>query len=546
MRNSGKIVLSALLAIGLAMPMSAAQLETDIDDVSIEAGGTTTLRVRLSGDPADVKTLKFPSVPGLRIEYSGMERSFEYINGKSWSGAKLLFTITGLKRGTYRIPSFVFQRGKERMQSREVSLTVTAGGEDGTTAVADVKSAVELSSASAYVGQPVIMRYYIMTAGLRAAVNQFNDYPDTKGFAIKTIDDPAHEERRIREGDYEKAHLVTFALIPAGPGNYRVGGGSAVLTVEAPARRRGGPDFFGMNFPGFTRRQVLEFETRPLAILPLPAAGRPDNFQGDIGSFSIRADVPDGEITVFEEKKIAVTVEGAGNLATMTKPVLEREVPGLKVIAEEGESSISIEGGRLRGSKKFTYTLIPEKAGEVKAGRLRLSFFNPDSGRYETAETKEIAFVAKGDGTRQGVRFDDDAEKKIDLNPLYFVLIALALAGAIAFVTFWERRRFRMVAHGTDAQAGREDHPEVFQGRDYIAEAGRCAERNDRDGFLGSAEKALDQIKKGYGDAVSEGAGAAIARAKDEIYGYRFGRGAISPADMKRLLEEIVRLKASR
>ena len=549
LKNSGKIILCAALIIGLASASRAAQLETEIEDASIEVGDTTTLRVRISGDPGTIKPVKYPSVPGLKIEYSGMERSYEYVNGKSWSGVRLLFVVTALKKGRYRIPPFVFQRGNDKLESREATLTVMAGTSaasgrgDETAAVADIKSAVELSSAAAYIGQPVIMRYYLLTAGMRAAVHRFNDYPNTKGFAIKMLDDPAHGSSG-REGDYEKAHIVSFALIPAGAGMYRVGGGSALMSVETPARRNANDFFGGMNFPGFTRSQVLSFDTRPVTIMTLPAQGRPDHFQGDIGSFTMRADLPDGPVKVYEEKKITLVVEGTGNLITMTKPYLEREVPGLKVISEEGASSVTIDGGKLRGSRKFIYTLVPEKEGTVNPGRFRFSFFNPDSGRYETIETKEISFTVKSDGTRQGVRYDDEKEVRMDLNPLYLALIVLAVAGTIVLAVIWERKRYRLVASNNDQHQDEDEKQDISDNRDYHAEAARCVEQGDGEGFLRSAEKALEQIRKAVPGDSHGNTESAFARIREEIYGYKFGRGNIATEDMKRIFEEITKLKA--
>lgn len=547
LRNTGRLLVCAALALSLAPALGAGQLETEIDEAVIEVGESTSLKVKMSGDPGDVKPLKYPSVPGLRIEYSGMERSYEYINGRSWSGVKLIFTVTALRKGGYRIPSFVFRRGGQQMASREVALTVTGagaggGGEEGA-AAGDIKSSVELSSGTAYVGQPIIMRYYLLSSGLRATVHRFNEHPETRGFAIKMMEDPAHGRGSGRAGAYEKAHIVTFALIPAGAGAYRVGGGTATVSVEAPVRRRG-DDFFGFNFPGMARPQELPFDTKPVAIMALPAQGKPEKFQGDIGSFTMKAEYGTDQVKVYEEKKITVTVEGNGNLITMTKPYMEREVPGLKVISEEGESSLTLENGRLKGSRKFVFTLVPEKAGEINAGRIMFSFFNPDSGRYETAETKEISFAATGDGGRAGARFDnEEGGKQLDLNPLYFVLIVLAVAGTAVFVVLWERRRYSLVAAagGRDREEGPEKA--AVDETDYSAEAKGAAARGDSEGFLKAAEKALEQARGKFGGSVPEHAEKDMARIREEIYGYKFGRGSVAAEDMKRIIEDIEKLK---
>jgi len=86
LKRTGSILLSAAVLFAAAAPALPAQLETVLEEPAIEVGDSTTLRVKISGDPEDVKPVKYPSVPGLRIEYSGMQQSYQYINGKSWSG----------------------------------------------------------------------------------------------------------------------------------------------------------------------------------------------------------------------------------------------------------------------------------------------------------------------------------------------------------------------------------------------------------------------------------------------------------------------------
>jgi len=420
---------------------------------------------------------------------------------------------------------------------------LAGGGEEGS-AAGDIKSSVELSSGTVYVGQPIIMRYYLLSSGLRATVHRFNEHPETRGFAIKMVDDPAHGREGGRAGAYEKAHIVTFALIPAGAGTYRVGGGSATVSVETPIRRRR-DDFFGFNVPGMSRPQELPFDTRPVTIMPLPAQGKPEKFQGDIGSFTMKAEYGTEKVKVYEAATVNGDREGSGNLITMTKPYVEKDMPGLKVISEEGESSITLDGERLRGSRKFIYTLVPEKAGEINAGRIMFSFFNPDSGRYETAETKEISFVATGDGGKTGTRFDNEGEeKKLDLNPLYFVLIVLAVAGTVVFVVLWERRRYSLVTAAGGRERDDAAEKETADERDYSVDAAGAADRGDSEGFLKAAEKALEQARRMFGGSVPESAEKDIARIREEIYGYKFGRGSVAAEDMKRILAEIRKLKA--
>jgi hypothetical protein len=528
----------------LAVQLPAALLDTEIDDTMIEVGESTMIRVRLPGDPSDVKPLKYPSVPGLKIEYSGMQRSLQIINGKSWSGAELLFTVTALKQGKYRIPGFVFSRGKDMFQSRGITLSASAGRPGSRSAVMDIKPLVTLSAARSYVGQPVVMRYYILTSGINATLRGFEHIPDTKGFVIKKIDESDNDEPHMGELEYEKNHITSFALIPTEPGIHRVGGGKAVFSVDARIRRSREEDFFQFNFPAFSQTKTIDFETRPINTLPLPRQGMPDNFRGDIGLFTIKADYTDEMINVYGEKKVTVTVEGKGNLITMTRPALENMVDGLKVISEDGESSIKIAGSEITGSRKFLYTLIPEKSGTYECGNFKLSVFNPARGSYETLSTKNISFIAKGDAKKTGPGFDTEPEKKLDFNPLYFLFIVLALGGIIGFVIFWERKRYK-IATGDGGSVVEE---QIKQGgaemRDFQSDLARCVERGDGEYFLKTADKTLDLLLRGFEGAVPGEVEVAVNKIKGEIYRYKFGGGKIEHQDLKRIYEEITALIA--
>lgn len=79
------------------------------------------------------------------------------------------------------------------MKSAAVALTVTDTPEVSPSAgPRDIRSSVECSSTSLYVGQPVVLRYYVHVSGTNVRVHQFHEPPAAKGFVIKMIDDPVH------------------------------------------------------------------------------------------------------------------------------------------------------------------------------------------------------------------------------------------------------------------------------------------------------------------------------------------------------------------
>jgi hypothetical protein len=540
--NPGKILLCAAIFVNVGIQSNATLLEAELDHEHIDVGESTTLRIKLSGDLAVMKPLKYPSVPGLKIEDAGMQQSFQMINGRSWSGVELLFTVTALKKGTYRIPGFVFQHGKETIRSRDVTLAVTGGSAPASGMGAGIIPSIEISSSVAYVGQPVIMRYFIKASGNKAELQYFEHIPDSRGFVIKRIDDIDSGASRSRQPENGKTMVASYALIPTGPGTFMVGGGDAVFLVENPMAGRA-RDFFGFGFPELSQTKTIAFETRTMTILPLPQRGMPDDFHGDIGKFVIRAEYDDIPVKIYQEKRVMVTLEGSGNLITLTNPMLEKEVDGLKTISQEGENSIKIDGSNLTGTKKFIFTLIPEKSGTVDAGRFKFSFFDPQKGAYETVRSGNISFTAKNDESRALSGFDKDTDTGFDFNPLYFVFIVLALAGIIVFVIVWERKRLAVVSGNMNA--GEESFPDENSEKkiDYQADCAGCLRNGDGEFFLNLAEKWIDQLLKEYGDSVVDGTENKIYKIRSEIHQFKFGGGTITPEDMKRIYGEITAVR---
>jgi len=529
--------------VNFSIQSNATLLEAELDKGLIEVGESVYLRVKLPGDLSGVEPLKYPSVPGLKIEYACMQQSLQIINGRSSSGVEFLFMVSALKKGRYQIPGFVFKRGEDTLQSRGVTLAVSSERSRSAGTGIDVVPSVELSAAAAYVGQPVVMRYYIRTSGIKATMRYFEHLPDTKGFVIKRIDDLDSGTSQNRQSEYEKIRVASYALIPAGPGAYQVGGGDAVFSMENPMAGSRPGNFFGFNFPDFFQTKTLNFETRPLAILPLPRQGMPADFHGDIGRFTLRVEYTNDPVKIYEEKRVTVTLEGSGNLITMTRPLLEKEMDGLKIISEEGESSIKIDGWDITGSRKFIYTLIPEKPGSIDAGGVKFSFFDPTKGRYETIRSRNVSFSAKSDGSRSGFDFDREGDNRIDFNPLYFVFIALALAGTIFFVILWERKRLAIVSESgpIDEEAYNDRRKE--ERCDYQADLAGCLQRGDGDFFLKVAEKWIDQSLKELDAPAPDRIESSLNKIRDEIHRFKFGGGKIALPDMQRIYEEITAVR---
>jgi hypothetical protein len=87
--------------------------------------------------------------------------------------------------------------------------------------------------------------------------------------------------------------------------------------------------------------------------------------------------------SVGDPVRLTVQVEGKGNLATLSPPVLDLP-PGLQSYEPTVETDIERNESWIRGTKTFTHTLVPQSAGQYDLSSAAFSYFDPDAGRYET------------------------------------------------------------------------------------------------------------------------------------------------------------------
>ncbi len=531
----GRLILFAVLLIlssGAFSIASAQSLEDSIDDERISVGEATTIRHKISGADGDIKPVSVPSVPGLRIDYSGMQKSFQFVNGKTWSGIIFTFIVSADKPGKYKIPHFVYDINGKQVSTKELQLTVAKGGGTrpgitGRGTPARLDTSVESSKRRIYTGEPVIFRYYLLSSGLsRIKFVGRENQADAKGFIVKEfkeeIDDISMEDGSTRY------HLYTLILIPAQSGTLEAGGGSSVISFLANT------GFFNME-----SKQRVSFENIPITVIPLPKSAA--DFKGAVGDFRITAEYSRDPVKTYDEKKINIIIKGKGNLVSLTKPDFENHAQGIKVLTEEAQPDISLKGNEITGEKKFIFTVIPEKQGELNLGPVTFTFFNPARGEYIKLKTEDISFnVTEGGKGRASSELEAEGSEKIVFNYIYIIIIVLLAGGIAAGVFYYEKKRSVKIK-----PEKRIKEPEVINQednfkQDFVKEMSSALFRMDKKAFISASDNALSEISRTNAGVSSE----EISKFKDEIYLYRFGGGELTQKKMEEILEKMNSLKS--
>jgi hypothetical protein len=535
--NSGRSAAALLLFIFISLmsissASAAGRAETELDRQRVHAGESAVITVKISDASGGLTPAALPEVPGLEISYQGMSQSVRIVNMNMWRGVELRFAVTPLKPGVYTVPAITITGPDGDYKSTPVTITASpAVAGSGSPGLTRIRAEVEVPVRSVYTGQPALMRYFLITGGEEIRVEGFDKAPQVKGFVLKKIDETLPDKIvRGAGGEYLKTHLGTFVIIPAVSGTLKIGGGSVSAVYQAAE-----------GFFRSMRRMRVQCPELTLEVKPLPAAGKPAGYRGDVGAYKISIDREKLETAAGDEARINVTVKGEGNLYTLSDPLFAGEGPGFRVLKESSEPQITTNGGGITGEKKYVYTLIPSSEGDYSPGPLSIEYFDPALKKYVTASTPAVSLKAlKGEGPadREPGSEENPAETPgiSGNNSLYITAAVITTVALAAFILIYsERRRFRNLSQPAPdtAEPAHEKKKNTGASRKKpraaaLEELKLTRNAGDTTAFLKMADNILSETGS---DPAFKNAELEISSLREKIHSLRYGGGAATAAE---------------
>ena len=426
-----------------AAALSRAQVNVSLSSQTGQVGAPIQLQYQFVnvGRPGDMP--RSLMVDGLEIRLTGTSQRTEIVNMQASSMAIFAYTIMPNRPGSFTIPGFAVQVDGRQVRTPSVSLRVTGpggsmppspgpgvqqmlpapsqpqqqrpprsvppGGQSSartpprtsTGEPAPYYGEIVMGAKSAYVGEvvPVELRFYFR------ADCQFDNLQRPTfggdGFTAAPLGEPEQTEQYIDDIPY---NIVTFrsAVTPVKTGEIEI----PEATMEGRMVSAGAPtgldpffDQFFQNFPmpGFGRAENVQAttNTRQLDVQPLPKDGRPENFSGAIGQFTLRSSADPKSAAAGEPVTLTLTVEGRGNFDAMAPPELTG-ADGWRTYAPK-ESFDGNDAIGYGGTKKFEVSMVAREDRSTTPGA-EFSYFDPLKKKYVTLKTEPVAVTAAGGG----------------------------------------------------------------------------------------------------------------------------------------------------
>ncbi len=222
----------------------------------------------------------------------------------------------------------------------------------------------------AVAGQQVLYRLSILTLESVSSV-EWVEPPSFSGFRTERLPGMPQSSDTLHDGVRYRVREEHRALFAETPGS-RVIAPSGLRCWVGP-----GDPAFATPVPPVT-----------LSVRALPAEGLPESFSGLVGPLVVRTVVEPRQVHLGESVRLAVMLTGAGNLWDAPDPLSDHAFGSAEVFARR-PSLVLDPGTQLAVRRHFAYDIVPRVEGPLRLPSIRMEYFDPESGRYRTAETPE-------------------------------------------------------------------------------------------------------------------------------------------------------------
>lgn len=390
----------------LALPLtSSAQpaLRAYLSDSAAEVNQSVQLQIEVAnGHPLAPPNFH---VDGLSITFAGQATKIQNLNLQATTSVIFTYVVTPTRPGSFVIPPAQVIVDGQAYQTPQLALQVTQGG-TGNAGGNEQPFFGELivPKDAAFVGEqiPIELRFYFDRR------ISFQPYPqgqlpiiDGDGFVTRRYPEPIEKRQVINNKEFSVLIYKT-AISGVKAGKLELHSAYQEFLLHLPLTRHrpnGFDDFFDQApfadlFDSGPRKDVkVETNGVTLEIKPLPTAGRPPNFSGAVGQFTVTSSLQPRRTKVGDPITLRVEVRGLGNFDRMEEPSLT-QTKGWHTYHPAEDVAVLDDVG-VSAVKTFSFPLMAE-AVTTQSPEVVLSYFDPVAEAYAEAKAPPVPVEITG------------------------------------------------------------------------------------------------------------------------------------------------------
>ena len=397
-------MIAALLMLLLAVaPALAADLAASLPVSELTVGQTVELEVQLTDGEANGLP-DVPHGPGLAVAFQAQGQSVVSVNFQTTRIVRYTYTVTALSEGIHQLGPITqaVRGGTLRVEAARVKVAPRSAAQR-----ASHDLTVSLSDDHPFVGE--VIAYHLQYRRTQDIHGRSFELPDFDGFLQDKSVEPQGRETQVEEGG-QLATVEEFwvPLVATGLGPRQIS--PALLTLQIPEarpRRDRRFDPFFDRTPVRTERLASD-SLRP-TVRPLPEAGRPADFSGLVGTFSLEVQPSTRQVPLGGSVTVEVVLTGSGALSGYALPALPPD-SGLRAYDDSPETTVRLQGGRYVARMTQKRAVVPEREGTLTLPPVSLSVFDPEREAYVRLRSDPVELtVLPGDAGGEVASFGGDA-----------------------------------------------------------------------------------------------------------------------------------------
>ena len=372
------LLFSSLVAAEVSVTLSLDRVEATIED-------SIRMEVSVSGSRSSDATPVLNGLEDFMITEGGSSSRIEIINGKINSGVTYTYFIQPKKHGTFKIGPVSIKKHGQILKSNIATLIVKTSSQQSGHDLKPVFIEAAISPHDIYVEQQTI---YTLKLYRRVNVDNLSlNLPEMEHIVFKQLGKP-HEYQTTYAGAVYQVLEIRYALLASKKGDYAIVPSKMNMTVRRQRRRSSFDDFFNDPFFSSSSGRPMTVASKPLElkVLALPEEGKSADFGGLVGNFQIKSRLEPAKLKAGESATLTVQISGRGNVNRIPDIDLP-EMPFVQIYSDQPVLEIEQDAHGIKGTKTMKWALVPRKEGRFETLALSLSFFNPETKKYNTLHT---------------------------------------------------------------------------------------------------------------------------------------------------------------
>jgi len=358
---------------------------------------------------------KFEKLSGFGIlQGPSISRQMSFVNGHQSKSVTYSYILKPNAVGGQTIGPVTVKVGSQKYRAKAIQVEVVKGnknnsnnnpvGTDNIPADKNIFLNLQVDKSEVYVNGQISLALTLYYKDVDITDVTQPDFK-LKGFFV--YDDggrPVQQRVMIDNVIYQSVRFQKL-LIPLSSGKHKIGPFSLDVTIRVPVRgkRRRDPfddNFFGGSifgdFFGNYKTKIVSVKSNPATvnIRKLPLTGKPDDFSGAVGNFSLNVSASPKAVQVGEPVTLTVNLSGKGNIdnASIDMP---KDTPGFRIYEPETTRDSRVSGGQLVGKRTYKQAMVPTSTNAVLIPAISFSYFDPEAKKYVSLKKGPFKLTVK-------------------------------------------------------------------------------------------------------------------------------------------------------